>query len=139
QILNLLLELQEEMNLAYIFITHDLGVVKHISDRIAVMYLGKIVEFTDADTLYKKPIHPYTHALISAIPIPDPTIKKKKQILQGDVPSPIHPPPGCHFHTRCPYVTGRCKIEMPQLMPAPGTSGESHLQACLRAGDISFR
>ncbi len=138
QILNLLLELQEEMKLSYLFIAHDLSVVKHISDRIAVMYLGKIVEYTDADTLYESPLHPYTHALISAIPVPDPTVKKKRIILKGDVPSPIHPPSGCVFHTRCPYVTDRCKTEVPELSAAPGTSGEAHLQACLRAGDISF-
>lgn len=138
QILNLLLELQQEMRLTYLFIAHDLAVVKHISDRIAVMYLGKIVEHTDADTLYDNPVHPYTHALISAIPVPDPTVRKKKQILKGDVPSSIHPPSGCVFHTRCPYVIDRCKIEEPRLCPAPGTSGDAHLQACLRAGEISF-
>jgi len=138
QILNLLLELQEEMKLSYLFIAHDLSVVKHISDRIAVMYLGKIVEYTDADTLYKSPLHPYTNALISAIPVPDPTIRKKKQILKGDVPSPINPPSGCVFHTRCPYVKDRCKVEVPELSPAPGTRGEPHLQACLRVGEISF-
>ena len=138
QILNLLLELQEEMKLSYLFIAHDLSVVKHISDRIAVMYLGKIVEYTDADTLYKNPVHPYTHALISAIPVPDPTVKKKRIILKGDVPSPIHPPSGCVFHTRCPYVIDRCKAEVPELSPAPGTREDAHLHACLRAGEISF-
>lgn len=139
QILNLLLELQQEMRLTYLFIAHDLAVVKHISDRIAVMYLGKIVEYTDADALYEKPLHPYTHALISAIPVPDPTVRKKKRTLTGDVPSPIHPPSGCVFHTRCPYARDYCKIEVPELVPAPGTSGKAHLQACLRAGEISFR
>ena len=138
QILNLLLELQREMRLTYLFIAHDLAVVKHISDRIAVMYLGKIVEYTDADTLYKHPVHPYTHALISAIPVPDPTVRRKKQTLTGDVPSPIHPPPGCVFHTRCPYVRDYCKIEVPELVPALGTRGKTHLQACLRTGEISF-
>ena len=138
QILNLLLDLQQEMKLAYLFIAHDLAVVKHISDHVAVMYLGKIVECTDADTLYENPVHPYTYALISAIPVPDPTVRKKKQVLKGDVPSPIHPPSGCVFHTRCPYATDRCKIEIPELRPAPGTSGEGHLQACLRAGEILF-
>jgi len=138
QILNLLLELQQEMELANLFIAHDLAVVKHISDRIAVMYLGKIVEYADADTIYERPVHPYTYLLISAIPIPDPTKRRKKQILKGDVPSPIHPPSGCVFHTRCPYVIERCKVEEPGLGPAPGTNSESHLQACLRAGEISF-
>ena len=136
QILNLLLELQEEMNLTYLFIAHDLAVVKHISDRIAVMYLGKIVEYTDADALYQNPVHPYTRALLSAIPIPDPEAKKEKQILSGDVPSPINPPSGCVFHTRCPFAKDVCKIEIPELMPAPGTDNKDHLQACLRAGEI---
>ena len=138
QILNLLLDLQSEMKLTYIFIAHDLAVVKHISDRIAVMYLGKIVEYTDAESLYGNPVHPYTHALISAIPVPDPTVRKKKQVLKGDVPSPIHPPPGCVFHTRCPYVKDYCKEKVPELVPAPGSGDEEHLQACLRAGEISF-
>ncbi len=138
QILNLLLELQREMKLTYLFIAHDLAVVKHISDRIAVMYLGKIVEYADADTLYKHPVHPYTHALISSIPVPDPTLRKKKQILTGEVPSPIHPPPGCVFHTRCPYARDYCKTEVPELVTAPGTGGKAHLHACLRAGEISF-
>jgi oligopeptide/dipeptide ABC transporter ATP-binding protein len=138
QILNLLLKLQEEMKLTYLFIAHDLAVVKHISDRIAVMYLGKIVEYADADTLYENPVHPYTHALISAIPVPDPTVRKKKQILKGDVPSPIHPPSGCVFHTRCPYMKDRCRVTVPELRPAPESRGASHLQACLRAGEIRF-
>ena len=138
QILNLLLELQREMKLTYLFIAHNLSVVKHISDRIAVMYLGRIVEYAEADILYESPTHPYTHALISAIPVADPTAKKKRQILEGDVPSPIHPPPGCVFHTRCPYVIDRCKVEEPKLHPAPGTRGDVHLQACLRAEEISF-
>ena len=138
QILNLLLELQSEMQLAYLFIAHDLAVVKHISDRIAVMYLGKIMEYAPADNLYKNPAHPYTHALISAIPVPDPLAVKKRRILGGDVPSPIHPPPGCVFHTRCPYVAEKCKRIVPELVPAPGTSGSGHLQACLRAGEISL-
>lgn len=138
QILNLLLNLQRELALTYLFIAHDMAVVKHISDRIAVMYLGKIVEYADADTLYENPVHPYTHALISAIPVPDPTVKKKKQILSGDVPSPIHPPSGCVFHTRCPYMKEFCKETVPELIPAPGTVGEDHLQACLRAGEINF-
>ena len=138
QILNLLVNLQSELELTYIFIAHDLAVVKHISDRIAVMYLGKIVEYADADTLYQNPVHPYTHALISAIPVPDPGVRKKKQILYGDVPSPIHPPPGCVFHTRCPYVKDYCKETVPDLVPIPGTHGDDHLHACLRAGEISF-
>ncbi len=136
QILNLLLELQEEMNLTYLFIAHDLAVVKHMSDKIAVMYLGKIVEFADADIIYKNPIHPYTRALISAIPVTDPTRKSKKQVLHGDVPSPINPPPGCCFHTRCPHAEERCKLEIPELLPSSDAKDCSHLHACLRAGEI---
>jgi oligopeptide/dipeptide ABC transporter ATP-binding protein len=139
QILNLLLDLQSEMKLTYLFIAHDLAVVKHISDRIAVMYLGNIVEYADADELYQNPVHPYTYALLSAIPIADPEVRKEKQILTGDVPSPINPPSGCVFHTRCPFAIEKCKREIPELLPAPGTDGKDHLQACLRAGEISFR
>jgi len=137
QILNLLLDLQQEMNLTYIFIAHDLAVVRHVSDRIAVMYLGKIVEYTDADTIYESPLHPYTRALISAIPVPDPRIRKKKQILIGDVPSPINPPSGCRFHTRCPHAKGICTHEEPRLEEAPySPSGATHLVACHFAGTI---
>jgi len=133
QILNLLLELQQEMGLSYVFIAHDLAVVKHISDHIAVMYLGKIVEYTDADRLYESPRHPYTRALISAIPVPDPEIKKGRQILAGDVPSPIHLPQGCRFHTRCPVAFDLCFHKEPELIPVKGTKGDEHLVACHRA------
>lgn len=136
QILNLLLALQQEMNLSYLFIAHDLAVVKHISDRIGVMYLGRIVEMTDADALYREPLHPYTRALISAIPVPDPDRRTQRQVLAGDVPSPINPPSGCHFHTRCPHVIDRCRDTEPALMDAPGTTSGSHLVACLRVGEI---
>ena len=136
QILNLLLDLQAEMQLTYLFIAHDLAVVKHISDRIAVMYLGRIMEYADTDELYRNPVHPYTRALLSAIPIPDPEVKRERQILTGDVPSPANPPAGCVFHTRCPFAKGICKTEIPELEPAPGTSDRDHLQACLRAGEI---
>jgi len=132
QVLNLLLELQEEMNLAYLFIAHDLAVVKHISDRIAVMYLGHIVEFADADEIYDKPLHPYTKALISAIPIPDPTKRSHRQILQGEVPTPINPPAGCTFHTRCPIAKERCVKERPVLKYHEGS--KSHQAACHYAG-----
>jgi oligopeptide/dipeptide ABC transporter ATP-binding protein len=130
QILNLLLELQQEMGLSYVFIAHDLAVVKHISDHIAVMYLGKIVEYTDADRLYQNPLHPYTRALISAIPVPDPAIKKNRQILLGDVPSPIHLPEGCRFHTRCPVAFDLCFHKEPELIPVMGATGGEHLVAC---------
>ncbi|MGY3899873.1 peptide ABC transporter substrate-binding protein [Aeromonas veronii] len=115
QIVNLLLSLQREMNLSIIFIAHDLSVVKHISDRIAVMYLGRIVELADAQSLYLAPRHPYTQALISAIPVPDPRRRSQRILLTGDVPSPISPPSGCHFHQRCPHATELCKSKAPKL------------------------
>jgi len=126
QVINLLMDLQEEFSLAYLFIAHDLAVVEHISHYIAVMYLGRIVEYTDKNSLFKDPQHPYTEALLSAVPIPDPTVKREKRILQGDVPSPISPPSGCHFHTRCPYAEERCRRESPALREIkPG-----HVVAC---------
>ena len=127
QIVNLLLSLQREMNLSIIFIAHDLSVVKHISDRIAVMYLGRIVELADAQSLYLAPRHPYTQALISAIPVPDPRRRSQRILLTGDVPSPISPPSGCHFHQRCPHATELCKSKAPRLE----VCDESHHQvAC---------
>ena len=123
QVINLLLRLQREMNLALIFISHDLAVVKHISDRIAVMYLGEIVETQTAQNIYKHPKHPYTRALLSAIPIPMPRAKKKRSVLLGDVPSPIDPPDGCRFHTRCPYAQVDCMTTKPKLISfSKGTS-----------------
>lgn len=115
QILNLLLDLQREMDLTLLFIAHDLAVVKHVSDRIAVMYLGKIVEMNDAESLYKNPVHPYTRALLSSIPVPDPEKKKVHDVLTGEVPSPINPPDGCHFHARCPYAEEICTKQRPEL------------------------
>jgi len=120
------MDLQQEMGLTYLFISHDLSVVKHISDRIGVMYLGILVELTTKDELYKHPLHPYTQALLSAIPIPDPTIKRKRIILNGDIPSPSNPPNGCRFHTRCPYTMERCKIEVPEFREV----ATDHLVAC---------
>ncbi|MFH2132926.1 MAG: ABC transporter ATP-binding protein, partial [bacterium] len=136
QILNLLNDLQEEMGLTYLFITHDLAVVKHMSDRIAVMYLGKIVETTSSERINSHPLHPYTQALISAIPIPDPARHRKKVILVGDVPSPLHPPSGCAFHTRCPVAREICRTAEPLLEKHP--SGEAHWVACHFAGDINL-
>ena len=129
QIINLLEDLQDELNLTYLFIAHDLSVVRHISDRIAVMYLGKIVELADRDELYRKPMHPYTQALLSAVPIPDPSIEsqRKRIILEGDVPSPANPPKGCHFCTRCPRVMDICRDQEP---PFKDYDNNGHLVAC---------
>jgi oligopeptide transport system ATP-binding protein len=128
QIINLLEDLQEQFDLTYLFIAHDLSVVRHISDRVAVMYLGKMVELADREDLYENPLHPYTKALLSAVPIPDPVVEKKREriILTGDVPSPINPPSGCHFHTRCPYVMDVCKEDE----PAFADQGAGHYVAC---------
>ena len=120
QILNLLDDLQRRLGLAYVFISHDLSVVKHIADRVAVMYLGRIVETASADDLFANPRHPYTRALLSAIPIPRPRARRNRQLLEGDVPSPIAPPPGCHLHPRCAYAIERCKIERPLLIDRCG-------------------
>jgi oligopeptide/dipeptide ABC transporter ATP-binding protein len=115
QVINLLMDLQRDLRLSYLFISHNLAVVEHISHHIAVMYLGRIVEYTDKATLFTRPLHPYTEALLAAVPVPDPAIKRVKSVLQGDVPSPLRPPSGCHFHTRCPYAEARCRTEAPAL------------------------
>jgi oligopeptide transport system ATP-binding protein len=131
QVINLLDDLQEELNLTYIFIAHDLGVVRHVSDRIAVMYLGKIVEISPAEELYRNPVHPYTEALLSAVPIPDPDLSEAREqiVLEGDVPSPIAPPSGCSFHPRCRYATDICAQEEPPLIAQEAGDG-FHLAAC---------
>jgi len=130
QIINLLEELQEKLGLTYLFIAHDLSVVQHISNRVAVMYLGRIVEITDSAELYKNPLHPYTKALLSAVPIPNPRIEKTRSriVLKGEVPSPVHPPTGCHFHPRCELATPECRKERPLLRNVSG----GHEVACLR-------
>lgn len=129
QVINLLIDLQDEFNLALLFISHDLAVVEHVSHRIAVMYVGKLVEITDTQTLFKNPQHPYTEALLSAVPTPDPLASKEKIILAGDVPSPINPPSGCRFHTRCPYVMDQCRHEDPPLKQvASGHQVACHLR-----------
>jgi oligopeptide/dipeptide ABC transporter ATP-binding protein len=131
QVINLLMDLQEELGLSYLFIAHDLAVVEHISHRVAVMYLGKIVEITDKRSLFENPQHPYTEALLSAVPVPDPSKARKRIILAGDVPSPVSPPPGCRFHTRCPYAEARCKVEVPAMRQ----TAQGHYVAChLRDG-----
>jgi len=126
QVLNLLVDLQKEFGLAYLFVSHDLAVVEHIGHRIAVMYLGRIVEMADNADLFGQPLHPYSEALLAAAPLPEPGLKRERIILQGDVPSPMTPPPGCHFHTRCPYAQPRCRTESPPLQEVkPG-----HWVAC---------
>ena len=127
QVLNLLRDLQQRLGLAYIFISHDLAVVKHIADRVAVMYLGRIVESAPTEELFASPRHPYTQALLSAIPVPRPRARRERTILPGDVPSPINPPPGCHLHLRCPHAIERCKVERPALI----LQGQ-HATACHR-------
>jgi oligopeptide transport system ATP-binding protein len=126
QVINLLEDLQEEFGLSYLFIAHNLNVVEHISDRVAVMYLGKMVELATDKELYANPQHPYTEALLSAVPVPDPTVQKKRVILQGDVPSPINPPSGCYFHTRCPYKEKICEETEPEFKDLGG----GHWVAC---------
>src|SRR5277367_2171436 len=128
QIINLLMDLQDEFNLSFLFIAHDLGVVEHISHRVAVMYLGRIVEMTDKTSLFETPLHPYTEALLSAVPIPKAGARRRKRvILRGDVPSPINPPSGCHFHTRCPYAMQRCRVDVPALREVqPGHFASCH-------------
>ncbi|SEQ18625.1 ABC transporter ATP-binding protein [Piscibacillus halophilus] len=129
QVLNLLKKLQREFNLTFLFIAHDLGVVRHISDRVIVMYLGKVVEIADKKSLFDNPQHPYTKALLSAIPTPDPEAKKERIVLQGDVPSPINPPTGCRFHTRCPFATEMCKTDTPELRNLDNMA-EGHQASC---------
>jgi oligopeptide/dipeptide ABC transporter ATP-binding protein len=138
QILNLLQELQARFGLSYIFISHDLGVVKHISDRIAVMYLGRIVEIGVAEQVFTNPRHPYTRALLSAIPVASPEARRERRLLQGDVPSPINPPPGCPLHTRCAYAAEVCRIDRPPLYPAgAGSRSACHFWATLpEPGDV---
>ena len=130
QVINLLIQLRREMGLGYVFISHDLSVVKHISDDVAVMYLGQIVESATTHELYSRPAHPYARSLLSAIPIPDPSRRSDRMVLEGDVPTPLNPPPGCRFHTRCPAVTERCRSEEPPALPVFSDGGQSHRVKC---------
>jgi oligopeptide transport system ATP-binding protein len=126
QIINLLVDLQKEYRLAYLFISHDLAVVEHICHRVAVMYLGKVVELTTRRSLFTTPLHPYTESLLAAVPVPDPATERRRALLEGDVPSPSNPPPGCRFHTRCPYVVAECRVREPPLVEVR----PDHLVAC---------
>jgi oligopeptide transport system ATP-binding protein len=135
QVINLLEDLQERFGLTYLFISHDLGVVEHVSDRVAVMYLGQIVELAVSETLYRQPLHPYTQALLSAVPMPDPTLKGERIILRGDVPSPIDPPPGCRFHTRCLFAKEVCRKRVPSFREV----ADGHWVACFFAGSVGIR
>jgi len=135
QILNLMLDLQAQLGLTYLFVAHDLSVVKHVSDRVAVMYVGRIVEMAETEPLYAAPRHPYTEALLSAVPQPDPRARAQRVLLEGEVADPAHPPPGCAFHPRCAYAVERCRAETPALEPvAPG-----HVVACHRARELTLR
>ena len=134
QILNLLLDLQEELRLSFLFVAHDLSVVKHVSDRVAVMYVGKIVEVAETEALFTNPKHPYTEALLSAVPKPDPRLRSQRIILEGDVADAAHPPSGCYFHPRCRYAISRCKTEAPQLLEVE----TNHYASCHRAQELTL-
>ncbi|MFM8992299.1 MAG: oligopeptide/dipeptide ABC transporter ATP-binding protein, partial [Alphaproteobacteria bacterium] len=135
QIINLMLELQQRLGLSYLFVAHDLSVVKHVSHRVAVMYVGRIVEIADTRTIFAKPRHPYTEALLSAVPVPDPRKRASRIVLEGEVADPSNVPAGCAFHPRCPYATDRCRSERPELRDAGG----GNLVACHRADELALR
>jgi len=135
QILNLMLDLQDELDLTYLFVAHDLSVVKHVSDRVAVMYVGKLAEVAETEELYTSPLHPYTEALLSAVPIPDPTVRVERIILEGNVADPANPPSGCYFHPRCQYARERCMLDTPELREVE----PDHFVACHFAEDLYLR
>jgi oligopeptide/dipeptide ABC transporter ATP-binding protein len=136
QVINLMMDLQDEFGLSYLFIAHDLAVVQHIAHRVAVMYLGRIVEVANKHDVFAAPQHPYTQALLDAVPVPDPERVRPVDVLGGEVPSPMRPPPGCHFHTRCPFAEERCRIEAPQMREVrPGHFTACHLRTCLPVSD----
>lgn len=135
QVINLLRDLQNEMNLTYLFISHDLSVVEHISDKVGVMYLGRLVEFSETEQMFAKPMHPYTEALLSAVPVADPTVKMERIPLQGEIPNPANPPSGCYFHERCRYCIDKCVNEAPELATMP----DGRLCACHRAKELNLR
>ena len=135
QVINLLRDLQKELKLTYLFISHDLSVVEHISDKVGVMYLGRMVEFGPAEELFEKPLHPYTEALLSAVPVADPTVQMDRIPLKGEIPNPANPPSGCYFHERCHYCTEKCKTDSPALETMP----DGRLCACHRAKELSLR
>ena len=129
QVVNLLRDLQRERGLSYVFVSHDLRIVRHIADRVAVMYLGRIVEIGDKQTIYRRPLHPYTKALLAAVPVPRPGRRRSRAAMQGEIPSPMSPPAGCAFHPRCPLATDRCRFEMPVLRQVDGRNVACHLAA----------
>lgn len=135
QVINLLRDLQKELKLTYLFISHDLSVVEHISDKVGVMYLGRMVEFAPAESLFEKPMHPYTEALLSAVPVADPTVQMDRIPLKGEIPNPANPPSGCYFHERCHYCIDKCKTESPALAEMP----DGRLCACHRAKELNLR
>ncbi len=134
QIINLLLDLQDRLGLSMLFVAHDLSVVRHVSDRVAVMYVGRIVEVAPTDTLYRAPLHPYTEALLAAVPAPDPERRGRRRVAQGEVADPANPPPGCPFHPRCPYAVDRCRVERPELMP----TASGRFVSCHRAAELDL-
>ena len=139
QVLNLLKQLQSQLGLAYLFISHNLSVVEYIAHRVGVMYVGQLVELAETKELFSRPLHPYTEALMSAVPKPDPRIQKVRIVLEGEVADPANPPPGCYFHPRCPYAVERCKVERPEFRDLGATDGGQHFVSCHRAEELSLR